>query len=605
VEQAAVLGRSRLRRTNSLVRRTHPERVGTRTLTLVNAPVSVNNPRTAFVPLPLLILGSCLKDIRDRDDQLDFDYKLLDLDLQLKQGIFPDSAGFFEQAAEAVVNEEADAYLFTTHGANLPIVIQLAGRIKARQPDAVVVLGGVTATLSAREIITHFPQIDVVIRGEGEPAMPFLVSAILKRKGFKDVPSAVYRDGGRIIENEKVFADPDAGFPFPDYSLVDLRQYVAHNKQYPYVDPGFALVESGRGCPNACSFCAPAKMWERNVRYRSIPEIIREIRFLVSQGLDFIFFTQDNLEERFIVALCNALIEEDLQIKWGCYARLDRLSYETGDLMAGSGCRLIFAGLETPNRALQRYIRKVVDSSETLKKLAYFSGKGIKFIASFIAAFQGETDVELEETLAFAIECGAGKPMHELLEGVRDADPKELLEKQANFAMVHVLTFMPGTDTYNQHRSSLRLSEYPSHHDSYGSHLFGLNDFSRRHWDKVPNAYITHLPENRVRYYYSVLRIFNFLNMRPFLFAYLLSRKKLNASLLAGFVKTLFSSPSRSLRLWRLSRQKSPLDLVRFLVREIGRNRILETSVEEFKAVFTGFMADLFGETRRWTEERK
>ena len=42
------------------------------------------------------------------------------------------------------------------------------------------------------------------------------------------------------------------------------------------------------------------------------------------------------------------------------------------------------------------------------------------------------------------------------------------------------------------------------------------------------NPYLNHLPENLVRYYCSVLRLFNFLNSRPFYFALLISVVKKN-----------------------------------------------------------------------------
>ena len=149
------------------------------------------------------------------------------------------------------------------------------------------------------------------------------------------------------------------------------------------------IVESGRGCPYRCTFCAAAKMWGSAVRYRPIPEILKEMKFLAEKGGDFTFFTQDNLEESFLRPLSEAMIEEGVRISWGCYSRLDRLQESMADLLSNAGCRLIFAGFETPNRGAQKTINKVIDSSTMFKKLQIFNAKHISFIGSFIAGFSG------------------------------------------------------------------------------------------------------------------------------------------------------------------------------------------------------------------------
>ena len=118
-------------------------------------------------------------------------------------------------------------------------------------------------------------------------------------------------------------------------------------------------------------------MWESNVRYRPVPEIIEEMKFLAGKGGNFSFFTQDNLEESFLKTLSETLIKERVDISWGCYSRLDRLSDNMAGLLSKAGCRLIFTGFETPNRNAQKTIRKIVNSSATFEKLQGFNANGI------------------------------------------------------------------------------------------------------------------------------------------------------------------------------------------------------------------------------------
>ena len=60
---------------------------------LINPPVSIYVNKTAFIPLPLLVLGTCLKKIRE--EGFDLSYEVVDLDLMLKQGFFSMTIAIF------------------------------------------------------------------------------------------------------------------------------------------------------------------------------------------------------------------------------------------------------------------------------------------------------------------------------------------------------------------------------------------------------------------------------------------------------------------------------------------------------------------------------
>jgi radical SAM superfamily enzyme YgiQ (UPF0313 family) len=570
---------------------------------LVAAPTSAHNPKTAFVPLVHLVLGTCLKKLQCQT-VLDFDYDLIDLDLALKRGELEDGPRFYDQAMTLLEPHQADIYFFTTHGANTVVVLQLAQRLKQASHDCVIVLGGVAATLQAQELVENFPQIDAIVKGAAEPAMLALVTQALGEKDFSRVPGAVSRQGGQVVE-----ARPSScanhilnAMEVPDYSLVDLQAYIDHNKKHPYIDPGFTLVEPGRGCPYNCSFCAPKQMWQREVQYRPIPEIIAEMKFLAERGLNFTFFTKDNIEEEFVLEFSEALIRENSNISWGCYARLDRLSVKAAEIMGKSGCRLIFAGFETSNIVAQKSMRKVVNRSDNMDRVTLFNQHGIKILGSFIAGFDGETAESLNRTFIDALEVAAGKPLAEIQKAVRSMPIQKCLETVANFGFVHPLAYMPGTDTYKEARNRLRFTEHPNHHDSFGSYLFGLNDFVREHWRTVINPFVTHLPEEKVRYYHSTLRVFNFLNARPYLLAAIISPRQLDAR---NTIRLLFSDPRRFFSVLQLRAQRTPLALARYLVLQLGEDVVLHTGHEQFEQLFRDYFSRLFGTSAQLTAERR
>jgi len=540
---------------------------------LINSPVSIYINKTAFLPLPLLVLGTCLKNIQAQG--LACCHEILDLDFMLKQGRFSDDSSFYRRAGDLILSKKPAVILFTVHCLNHIVVLKLAARIKKELPDCVIVVGGVGPTLTAGESLERCGDIDVIVKGEGEPVLKHLIPAALGDRDYSRVPSIAYRQDGRVLENPRCFMGMDEPIPSPDYTLVQPEDYIAHNKTNPYIHPGFVLIESGRGCPNRCTFCAPAKMWASNVRYRPIPEIIAEMRFLADKGGDFSFFTQDNLEENFLKSFSEALIEENNSISWGCYSRLDRLSDQMAGLLAKAGCRMIFTGIETPNRNAQKAIRKVINATATFEKLQRFNANGIAFIGSFIAGFPGETDEDLDHTMRFAMACATGRTDEQLSQFIAVTERQKLPPKGANICAIHPLAHMPGTDAFEQEREHLHISRYSLHPDCYGSYLFGYDEFKDDMTFLGGNPYLNHLPEDQVRYYCSILRSFNFLNSRPYYFALLLSVMRLG-----------------------------PLACMRKLVAELDEDFILTARIEEFERRCRDYVISHLDFAPQWTVKK-
>lgn len=540
---------------------------------LINLPTSIYVNKTAFIPIPLLILGNCLKEIRQEDS--DFSYEVLDLDLMLKQGKLKDDESFYQQSGDLILSKEPDVIFFTVHALNHIVVLRLAQIIKSQRAECVNIVGGVAPTLMADEAIINCPDIDIIVKGEGEPVLKHLIPTIFKKGDLSRVPSIAYRENGQTYSNPKHYMEKTDPIQRPDYSLISIEEYLKHNKNHPYIHPGFVTVESGRGCPNACLFCAPAKMWECHVRYRPVTEIIEEMKYLAARGGDFCFFTQDNLEVEFLRELSDALLEEDADLKWGCYARIDKLPADLAPLLGKAGCKMIFTGIETPNKSAQKVVRKVIDSSTAFTKLQKYNECGVKFIVSFIGGFEDETDDDLNHTMNFALECATGMNLAQLNQYVNNTEIDSLPKKGSNICSIHPLSFLPGTDSFIEEKENLHISKYSIHPDCYGSYLFSHEQFKDDWTFLGANPYLNLLPDDQVAYYCSVLRLFNFLNSRPFYFMLLLSASG-----------------------------KSPLDFLKEMEKHLDREFVLSSTVEEFEIKNREFIRMHLGFAPDWTVKK-
>lgn len=520
--------------------------------------------QTPIVPLPLLVLGTGLRELQE--EGLDFEYDLIDMDFMLKRGELEDSEAFFEAAAEVLAADGADAYFFTTHSPNESIVVQVMEQLKLHRPECICVMGGLVSTLFARPLVEAFPWIDVVIKGEGEPVLGDLVEAAMGDRDFSAVPAAVGRKNGEIFENQRVWVGKREGFLYPDYDLVDLEAYARESIRHPYLFPGFSPVESGRGCGNCCNFCTPAKMWQGRLRYRPVPEIYEEMLFLADYGFKFIFLTQDNVDEKFLRKLCRYFIRQDNRIRWGCYAQLYSLADETIELMAKAGCRHVFVGFEAPDPQIHAFIRKSIDRQESVRTVAKIGAMGVRLIGSFVAGVPGETREQLAETMDFALECAVGLSVDRLRERVRDITLRQLPYSMTHHCVLNPLACNPGTDFYNDFKDQLRFVEATTDEESFGSVIFGANTFVREHWRVVNNACCTLLSEEDHDFYYPVIRVFNAALYHPYFFAWLMVHNDMGM-----------------------------LELIDTLAEQIGRREVMRYTPAEFVVAMVGVLRREWG----------
>ena len=81
-----------------------------------------------------------------------------------------------------------------------PIVIELTRRFREEIPELKIIYGGVFPTYHYRDILLNEPQIDVIVRGEGEATLPKLIAAIEHDRDLANVNGIAFRRNQEIIE---------------------------------------------------------------------------------------------------------------------------------------------------------------------------------------------------------------------------------------------------------------------------------------------------------------------------------------------------------------------------------------------------------------------
>ena len=190
--------------------------------------------------------------------------------------------------------------LFTAYNGE---ALETARRIKAALPSCTIVMGGHHPT-ELPESVMQCPQVDYVIRGDGEHALPRLARALRDGHNPLNVPGIVLRaaDGTLHISGPACLEDLN-DFTLPATHLIRHPHYRRGKK-------GSAVVVASRGCPMRCSYCSMRHSSKRTFCRRSLASVLTEIEHAVERdGAGFIDFEDENLslDRRWFVGLLRGI----------------------------------------------------------------------------------------------------------------------------------------------------------------------------------------------------------------------------------------------------------------------------------------------------------
>jgi radical SAM superfamily enzyme YgiQ (UPF0313 family) len=277
-----------------------------------------------------------------------------------------------------------------------------------RHRGITVVLGGMHVFFMQDEALAHA---DSIVIGEGEFAWNDLLDDFL---------------AGRLKKSYRASKLHDLkGLPRPRLDLLKPGAYSFAN-----------VVETSRGCPNRCNYCAVTEFWGTKFRFRPIEEVIDEIKALPPGNLLFIddnLFGHSERAKEFFRALI------PLRRRWVGQGDL-RLARdpELLELAAWSGCKWLFMGFETTSVENLKSLgkAKLNRAPEYEQSISTIHNAGIKILGSFMFGLDNDGPDVFARTLEFCIgnrlEC-------------------------ANF---YILTPLPGTKLFDDMKAQDRIEHY-------------------------------------------------------------------------------------------------------------------------------------------------
>ncbi|HEX3031351.1 MAG TPA: cobalamin-dependent protein [Bacillota bacterium] len=181
-----------------------------------------------------------------------------------------------EEIKTQIQGAKPDVVCSTGYTASINDALEVVRLAKGINPEIMTVIGGIHANFCYEEMLNQYPDLDFVVRGEGEVTFPRLLEALEQGTDLNSVQGIAFRQEGRVVATAGRPFVEDLDTLIPAWDLVDWEDYSF------FVMPGsrLGLVSSSRGCPHKCSFCSQRKFWAQTYRERDPLKFVEELEHL-------------------------------------------------------------------------------------------------------------------------------------------------------------------------------------------------------------------------------------------------------------------------------------------------------------------------------------
>lgn len=351
--------------------------------------------------------------------------------------------------------------------------LKIAELCKSIHPDCCIVMGGMTASYFAEEILQFSPHVDVVVRGEAEEIMPALVES----RDFSSIPNLVYKD----TTIKKTPSAPPPCLDTFDFStiknLLHWEEYLGCTASKPLKAPfwySFWLC-TGRGCIYNCSYCGGAKSAQKHIlgrdtlTFRSVDNIVQDLLYLQQLGVHVVKFTQDIVlgGKKYWEPLFKSMKKEGISM--GLYLEVWQIpNKEFIEAMASvwdTHFSTVVITLLSGSETVRRKNGKVFSTNDYFKCIQQLETHSINHVPYFATGLPFETVKTFESTLTLTKTLLSECNPYTLFCTSLALDPgSPMYEHPHQYAIVkHLHTF---TDYYN--RSERKAKNLP--YDITGYH---------------------------------------------------------------------------------------------------------------------------------------
>lgn len=223
--------------------------------------------------------------------------------------------------------------------------MEVIKKVRDAYPQLKLMAGGQAGTYYKKWLLEE--GIDFVVRKEGEKTLKELVETMKSdTKDYSSIAGISYRIGEESLDNpdRPMIRNLDES-PLPRWDLMPKIKSKWFNGRYS------GSIETSRGCPFDCNFCAITAFWQRSFRQKSNDRLIEELKILKREGRTHVYLADDSfgVNAKKHVELFERMLKENLDVKFFTQIRADTVANNPDmvALAARAGLYGVLVGFDT------------------------------------------------------------------------------------------------------------------------------------------------------------------------------------------------------------------------------------------------------------------
>ena len=279
----------------------------------------------------------------------------------------------------------------------------LREEIMSVPPDIFTILGGRHASEDPEGWLASCPNVDAVVRGDGEEVMEDLCKGV----PLENLAGLSFRNGGGIIHNSNRRLGAIKDQLYPNRSL---RRY-NYEVEVQNISTGVEMdiFSASRGCPFKCTFCSfNFNPWgeKRNWSGRSPESIVEELAQIKAPLVGFTDETFNHDMDR-VERICDLILDRGIRKKYIINARLEIARRpDVIRKMELAGFVMLLMGIESAQDKTLRAMRKGFNTAKIREYFDVLRDRSLLLHGYFIVGNIGESVAEMKQILPFARELG-------------------------------------------------------------------------------------------------------------------------------------------------------------------------------------------------------
>lgn len=244
--------------------------------------------------------------------------------------------------------------------------------------------------------------LDLLVRGEPEFTLRDTAIALSNGSGLEGIAGLSFRshDGAVVHNKKRPFIKNLDKLPFPAWDLVDLDLY-----RMPFSGKRLLLVQTARGCPYGCTFCANKAYYGAPLRKRSPRRVVDEMTAAVEEfGVnEFLFWSESfTTDQDYAIETAEEIMRRGLDVSWVCNSRVDTVSPKLLRTIKQAGCWMIGFGIESGSQEVLDRVHKGTTLAQAVQAVRMSHETGLEVTGHCVLGFPGETETTMRQTIEFA-----------------------------------------------------------------------------------------------------------------------------------------------------------------------------------------------------------